>query len=256
MAPKLSPWTPVPGRRLLASLLSRLLCVFVSCLCSLNVWSGLCHVIPFPQLCLLLSVACFFLQSPSCCPQSHPHHPISVSQCENWLSCFWLDLDIPVSICKSVFHVFLSLSFSLIHTWETSPQRQIYRACLEEMVTGCQRSSEDIWCWALPLAHGFSSFSCQHWSCCKDAVDDVLGGAQIPGSCTCLLPMVNLWFLNHRPSRAESAASPMWRSSYILAARESLPWMQNKLKKQGRFSSFSVAALMEPQILASNCLQL
>ena len=76
----------------------------------------LCLCRPFPQLCLLLSVACFLLQSPSCCPQSHPHHPISVSQCENWLSCFWLDLDIPVSICKSVFHVFLSLSFSLIHT--------------------------------------------------------------------------------------------------------------------------------------------
>jgi hypothetical protein len=32
--------------------------------------------------------------------------------------------------------------------------------------------------------------------------------------------------------------------------------MQNKLKKQGRFSSFSVATLMEPQILASNGLQL
>jgi hypothetical protein len=32
--------------------------------------------------------------------------------------------------------------------------------------------------------------------------------------------------------------------------------MQNKFKKQGRLSRFSEAALMEPQILASNGLQL
>ena len=63
--------------------------------------------------------------------------------------------------------------------------------------------------------------------------------------CTRAVLTLRLCFLDYRPWRAESAACPMWRSSCSLVARESLPLMQNKSKRQGRFSSFSKAALFE-----------